>query len=82
MQLLKFHATWCNPCKNLSKTMENMEFPFPVVELDIDEEYETAAVFGVRSVPTLILIDGEGEVVERMSDSKATPQQILDTFIK
>jgi len=82
MQLLKFHATWCNPCKNLSKTMENMEFPFPVIEIDIDEEYETAAVYGVRSVPTLILINGEGEVVERMSDSKATQQEILGKFVK
>jgi len=82
MQLLKFYATWCNPCKNLSKTMENMEFPFSVVEIDIDEEYETAAVYGVRSVPTLILINGEGEVVERMSDSKATQQEILGKFVK
>lgn len=63
MQLLKFHATWCGPCKMLSKTMEDIEFPYDVVPVDIDENMELAIKYGVRGVPALILIDEEGEPV-------------------
>ena len=63
MQLLKIHATWCNPCKMLSKTMEDIEFPYDVVPVDIDENMELAIKYGVRGVPALILIDEEGEPV-------------------
>jgi len=82
MQLIKFYATWCQPCKNLSRTMEDMEFPFPVVEIDIEDQMEIAMVYNVRSVPTLILINSEGEVIERLQDSKATKQEMLDLFVK
>jgi thioredoxin-related protein len=47
----------------LSKTMEDIEFPYDVVPVDIDENMELAIKYGVRGVPALILIDEEGEPV-------------------
>lgn len=63
MQLLKFYATWCGPCKMLSKTMEDIEFPYEVIPVDIDENMELAVKYGVRGVPALILINEEGDPV-------------------
>jgi thioredoxin 1 len=67
MELLKFSAEWCGPCKALSKIMKEIDFPYPVTEIDIDEKIELASKYSIRSVPTLILIDEEGFVVKRIS---------------
>ena len=63
MQLLKFYATWCGPCKMLSKTMEDIKFPYEVIPVDIDENMDLAIKYGVRGVPALILINEEGNPI-------------------
>lgn len=81
MQLLKFYADWCGPCKRLAMTMDKMEFPYEVIPVSLDDNTDLAMTYGVRSIPTLILIDEKGEVVERLSDSTATKEQLLDLFV-
>ena len=44
MKLLKFHATWCQPCKMLSKVMEGVDLGVPVENIDIDEKIGRAHV--------------------------------------
>jgi thioredoxin 1 len=63
MKLLKFSASWCGPCKMLTKVMESVEFPYIVEEVDIEGNEELVAKYGVRGVPTLILLDDNNEVV-------------------
>lgn len=67
MKLLKFQASWCGPCKMLAMTLNGMDIPFELVEIDIDETPMKAASYNVRSVPTLIITDDEGNEIRRVS---------------
>ncbi len=62
--LVDFFATWCGPCKMQSpiidKVKESMGESANVIKIDIDNNQRLAALYHVRSVPTLILFkDGE-----------------------
>lgn len=57
--LIKFGATWCQPCKALEpQLVKYAQTPgaVRVVEVDIDEEGALAAQFGVQAVPTMVLL--------------------------
>ena len=61
-RILKFSASWCNPCKSLSAAFKEIETDIPVSEIDIDEKIEYAQEYGIRSVPTLVMLDGNTEI--------------------
>ena len=62
-QLLKFSASWCQPCKALAGNMKHVDFgDVEVQEVDIDENFEVAQKFNIRGVPTLVLLEDDVEV--------------------
>jgi thioredoxin 1 len=69
MKALKFEASWCQPCKMLTKIMEDAseQITVPVEKIDIDENMELAKQYGIRGVPTLVLVDDEGREIKRQS---------------
>ena len=65
-QLLKFSATWCGPCKALAGSMKHVDFKdIEVKEVDVDQEKDLVLQYGVRGVPTLILLDDGKEVARK-----------------
>jgi len=62
MKVLRFTASWCQPCKMLAKTLEDVETQIPIEVIDIDENQQIAMDYGIRGVPTLVMIDGDIEV--------------------
>ena len=82
MKLLKFHATWCQPCKMLSRVIEDAsdKITMPMEEVDIDQNQELAIQYGIRGVPTLVIVDEEGKEVKRQS-GMLMESQLLE-FIK
>jgi thioredoxin 1 len=80
MKLLKFHATWCGPCKSLSMVMENMTLPIAVENVDIDQNNDMARKYNVRSVPTMVVVDNTGTEVKRVV-GMMNEKQIL-TFLE
>lgn len=80
MKLLKLSAEWCQPCKSLSKTISESNLPVQVEEVDIDEHPDVAAKHLVRGVPTLILLNDEGNVLKRHTGAMNKAQ--LAEFIK
>ena len=62
MKVLRFTASWCQPGKMLAKTLEDVETQIPIEVIDIDENQGLAMDYGIRGVPTLVMIDGDIEV--------------------
>ena len=58
--LIDFWAPWCEPCKSLGPILEKVEVAyggrFKLVKIDSDQEQQLGAAFGVRSIPTCILM--------------------------
>ena len=64
LAMVDFWASWCGPCKMLSPTVEALAEQYEgkalVCKVNVDEEPDLAASYGVESIPTLILFrDGE-----------------------
>ncbi len=58
--LLDFWAPWCAPCKAMNPVLEQFSELSPetaVVKVNVDESQELAVKFGIRAIPTLILLN-------------------------
>ena len=81
--LVDFWAEWCGPCKQLAPLVEEASEKFKdslsVCKMDVDNNRETAAKYGIRSIPTLMIFDN-GELVG--TEIGALTKQQLDEFIR
>lgn len=64
MKLLKFTASWCPSCKQLSKVLEDFN-DIPVEEVDVEDQFELADKYGIRNLPTMILLDKDDNEIRR-----------------
>ncbi|MHA6687064.1 thioredoxin [Mesorhizobium sp. A556] len=80
--VVDFWAEWCGPCKMIGPSLEEIATELggkvKIAKLNIDENPELAAQFGVRSIPTLIMFKG-GEVADMKVG--AAPKTALSHWI-
>lgn len=64
--VIDYYATWCGPCQALSPLLERLakeyEGRVKVIKVDVDKNEALAAAAGIRSIPTLMLVDMDGNI--------------------
>jgi putative thioredoxin len=96
--LVDFWATWCGPCKVIGPLLEKLETQyggrFKLVKVDSDREQQLASAFGIRSIPTCILlmngqpVDGfmgalpEGKIKEFLDKHLPPAPQAEEEFVE
>ena len=80
--LVDFWAEWCGPCRMIGPALEELSEELgdkvSIVKLNIDENPELAAQYGVRSIPTLVIFKNG-----QLADTKvgAAPKTALNAWI-
>jgi thioredoxin 1 len=84
MQVLYFTAPWCAPCKMFKPIVETVsgESGININYINVDYDASFAERYSVTSVPTLIILDGQGQVAYRNSGvmSKDQLSRVLNQF--
>ena len=81
--LVDFWAPWCGPCRMIAPTIDELAEAYDgkvrVGKLNVDENPQTAAAYGISSIPT-ILVFKDGEIVAKQLG--AVPKAVLEQTIQ
>lgn len=81
-KILLFKMSTCSPCKLLSKLFTQLNIQKEEIVLDEDDNADTIAdKYNIKSVPTVIVLNDEGEELGRFVGSR-TKEQLLEEFKK
>ena len=81
--MVDFWAEWCGPCRMVSPVVEELAVEYKgkikFAKMDVDQNRQTPAKFGIRNIPTLILFKG-GEAAQTIIG--AQPKSYIDEELK
>ena len=78
-KILYFTAAWCGPCKTLGPIIESLSGQINYQKIDVDSNQDMSIKYGVRNVPSLILINEKGETLNKLV-GVSTKEQILKLY--
>ena len=80
--VVDFWAEWCGPCRMIAPALEEiagtLNGKVKIVKLNVDENPQTAAKYGIQSIPTLMIFK-DGQMASRQIG--AAPKQKLESWI-
>jgi len=63
--MIDFYADWCQPCKMVSPILEELQKEYGdkiiIYKIDTEDQQELAAMFGIKSIPSLLFVPTEGQ---------------------
>jgi len=63
--LIDFYADWCGPCKMVAPILEELAAEYKdminIYKVDTEDQQELAAIFGIRSIPSLLFCPKDGQ---------------------
>ncbi len=81
--IIDFYADWCAPCRTLTPIMEELSEEYKgkvdIYKIDTEKEQELAAMFGIRSIPSILFVPSEGQ--PQMATG-ALPKETLEKAIE
>jgi len=79
-KLVYISSTWCSPCKMFSPVMAKVaDSGIPVQKLDADKDQSAVMQYGVRSIPTVVKVDGNGNMIDKFVGVK-TQQEVINFY--
>lgn len=80
--LVDFWATWCGPCKAMAPKLEEISATYngkvKIMKMDVDQNREIPARFGIRGIPTLILFKN-GKMLDQIVGNQ--PKEVIEELI-
>ncbi len=86
--LIDFYADWCGPCKMVAPVLEELSEEYAgkvkIYKIDTEAEQELAAVFGIRSIPSLLFVpkDDQPQMAQGALPKNALKQAIDEILLK
>lgn len=81
--IIDFYADWCGPCKIVAPVLEELAADYKgklnIYKIDTEKEIELAAIFGIRSIPSILFIPVDGQPQMAMG---ALPKEIFEKAFK
>lgn len=84
--IIDFYADWCGPCKMVSPILEEVSKEYAgkinVYKVDTEEQQDLAAMFGIRSIPSMLFVpkDGKPQMATGALPKKAFTDAIKDVL--
>lgn len=81
--IIDFYADWCGPCKMVAPILEELSEDYSeqlnIYKVDTEVEQELSAVFGIRSIPSILFIPKEGQpMMQPGALPKSTFKQVIE----
>jgi thioredoxin len=80
--IIDFYADWCQPCKAVAPILEEIQkenSDITIYKINTEEQQELAAVFGIKSIPSLLFVPMNGQPQMAMG---ALPKESFESAIK